>query len=117
MNIEEKDDAVKRLSESTAGAEREAVSHVMIARHTARTLLDYIAELEAKVEAAGYKELDNVSDLKVGDVVETMIDYAYHDKGSRGIVDRIDDTEYPFRIRFEGVQYPVGYKRHELRKV
>lgn len=75
--------------------------------------LEYIRKLEVD----GLKEIDNVSDLKVGDAVETLINYTFTNKGTRGTIDRIDDTEYPFRVRFEGEKYPVGYRRFELGKV
>jgi hypothetical protein len=109
---------VTHFSELTEAAENQAVSAIYISRRMARGLLDYIAELEAKVEAAGLKELDNVSDLTAGDEVEAMIDYTYHNKGSRGTVDSVrPDEEYPVKVKYQGYEYPVGYKRHELGKV
>lgn len=101
----------------TKAAEDQSVSAIYISRRMARGLLDYIGELEEKLEVAGLKELDNVSDLKVGDEVEALIDYTFYGKGARGTVSAILPEEYPIKVMYTNHQYPVGYKRHELGKV
>lgn len=116
-NNEPIEEVIRNFSGLTKAAEEHAAPALYISRRYARGLLDYIAELEAKVEAAGVKDVDNVSNLKIGDEVETLIDYAYHNKGSNGVVQNIDQSEYPIRVKFVGHHHPVGYKRHELGKL
>lgn len=118
MSTEESTDPIEEVIRNFSGLTKAAEDHaapaLYISRRYARALLDYIAELEKRPEV---EEVDNVSDLKVGDTVKTLIDYMFTNKGSYGIVDRIDQDEYPIRIRFEGERYPIGYKRFELGKV
>lgn len=79
-----------------------------------REALQYIQLLEEKAEV---EEVDNVSDLKVGDQVKTLIDYSFIKTGALGVVETILPEEYPVKVRFKGHAYSVGYKRFELGKV
>lgn len=79
-----------------------------------REALQYIQLLEEKAEV---EEVDNTSDLKVGDQVKTLIDYSFIKTGALGTVETILPEEYPVKVRFKGHAYPVGYKRFELGKV
>lgn len=114
MSIEESKgkEAVEGLKDSLKEYSNEKVTFVNTT--DLREALAYIQLLEDKAEVV---EVDNVSDLTVGDVVETLTTYSFHDKGSRGIVARIDDSEYPIRVQFEDHKYPVGYQRFELGKL
>ncbi len=105
---------VAHFADLTKAAEEQAAPVIMISRQLARGILNYIDKLEEELEE---EEVDNVSDLKVGDTVKTLIEYMFTSKGAQGIVDRIEQGEYPIRVRFVGEKYPIGYDRYELGKV
>lgn len=91
---------------------------VVVYRDDLTAVLDRLEELEEKVAVLP----DTVSGLEVGDDVETLINYRYTNKGSRGTVEtilsaEIDGGEYPYRIRFEGDKWAIGFNRNELGKV
>lgn len=91
---------------------------VVVYRDDLTAVLDRLEELEEQF--AGLP--DTESKLMRGDEVETLIDYRTTPKGSHGVVEAIlssgdDGAEYPYRIRFEGEKYTIGYNRYELRKV
>lgn len=97
----------------TKAAEEQEAGSISISRRLARGLLDYIAELEAKVP----EDFDTTSALKVGDAVVSLIDALDVNRKTQGVVKEIYSEEYPIKVDYEGRKYPVGYKRHELGKV
>ncbi len=98
---------------------------VVVYKDELEAMLTYVEILEGYVEDLEETVAtvpDTKSDLSVGDEVVTLITYNLTKEGTRGIVETIlssevDGSEYPYRIRFEGEKYAIGYNRYELGKV
>lgn len=106
--------AVKNLRESGRLISENRVA-VVVYRDELDLVLNRLAELEKKVAELP----DTDSELVVGDEVVTLINYRNSPKESIGVVEKIltDGEEYPYRIRFTGEKYAIGYNREELGKV
>lgn len=111
LNIEQ---AVKNMRGTSRLISENRVA-VVVYRDELDLVLDRLAELEEKVAELP----DTESELEIGDEVETLINYRNSPKESIGVVEKIltDGEEYPYRIRFTGEKYAIGYNREELGKV
>ncbi len=98
---------------------------VVVYKDELEAMLTYVEVLEGYVEDLEETVAtvpDTKSELVVGDEVITLINYRNTAEGTRGIVEtilsaEIDGGEYPYRIRFEGEKYAIGFNRSELGKV
>lgn len=119
--MSERNETIESIKENLRTPRRlisENRESVIVYKDELEALLAYVEVLEETVA-----ELPDVkSELSVGDEVETLITYNLTKEGTRGIVEtilseEIDGGDYPYRIRFEGAKYTIGFNRSELGKV
>lgn len=115
--MSELDKAVQSLRADMAGPSRTLAlaleGVVVVDRAELTAVLARLAELEA----AAKPEPDTLSNLKVGDKVEVLIDWGTFYKGTTGFVKDIISDEFSIQVMFSGQTTPVGYRRSELSKV
>lgn len=115
--MSELDKAVQNLKADMDGPSRTLAlameGRVVVDRAELAAVLDRLAELEAAVKP----EPDTLSNLKVGDKVEVLIDWATVYKGTLGTVSAVIPDEYCIRVALPGRRSSTGFRRSELSKV
>lgn len=105
--------AVESLRNPTRLISEERES-VIVYKDDLETVLDRLAELEAKERGS---LIDRECQLLVGDEVEILINWTTIEQGTRGTVeDIIYEEEYQYKVAVPE-QGTIGYRRTELGKV